>query len=60
MASPSFKVAADLDHIVDERSDPPVTLGVRLVSVASHNLEQAAPAAFILGILKRKERHSVR
>ena len=45
----------DLDRIVDERWDPPVTLGVRLVSVAGHNFEQAAQAAYVRGILERKE-----
>jgi hypothetical protein len=51
---------SDLDRIVDERWDPPVTLGVRLVSVAGHNFEQVAQAAFIRGILERKRSHSVR
>lgn len=46
---------ADLDRVVDENWDPPVTLGVRLVSVAGHNFEQAAQAAFVRGILERKE-----
>ena len=45
---------ADLDRIVDERWDPPVTLGVRLVSVAGHNFEQVAQAAFIRGIIERR------
>ena len=48
---------SDLDHIVDKSWDPPVTLGVRLVSVAGHNFEQAAQAAFIRGIIDRSERH---
>ena len=47
---------ADLDVVVDERWDPPVTLGVRLVSVAGHNFEQSAQAAFIRGLLDRKVR----
>jgi DinB superfamily len=46
--------AADLDRVVDENWDPPVTLGVRLVSVASHNFEQLAQADFIRGILERR------
>lgn len=46
-----------LDRIVDESWNPPVTLGVRLVSVAAHNFEQVAQAAFIRGILERSERH---
>lgn len=47
---------SDLERIVDENWDPPVTLGVRLVSVAGHNFEQAAQADFIRGILDRKRR----
>ena len=49
---------ASLDRIVDDRWDPPVTLGVRLVSVAGHNFEQAGQAAYVRGILERKELHS--
>jgi len=48
---------SDLDRIVDKNWDPPVTLGVRLVSVAGHNFEQAAQAAFIRGIIERSEHH---
>jgi DinB family protein len=44
---------SDLDRIVDDRWDPPVTLGVRLVSVAGHDFEQTAQAAFIRGVLER-------
>lgn len=47
---------SDLDRVVDRRWDPPVTLGVRLVSVAGHNFEQAAQADFIRGILERRHR----
>jgi len=39
-----------LDRIVDRRWDPPVTLGVRLVSVANDNLQHAGQAAFVRGI----------
>jgi len=46
---------ADLDRIVDESWDPPVSLGVRLVSVISDNLEHAGQAAFVRGVLLRKE-----
>lgn len=45
---------ADLDRIVDDRWDPPVTLGVRLVSVAEHSAQQVAQAAFVKGVLERK------
>jgi uncharacterized damage-inducible protein DinB len=45
---------ADLDRIVDESWDPPVTLGVRLVSVINDNLEHAGQAAFVRGVLLRR------
>jgi hypothetical protein len=41
----------DLDRIVDRRWDPPVTLGVRLVSVADDNLQHAGQAAYVRGLL---------
>ena len=44
---------ADLDRIVDTRWDPPVTLGVRLVSVISDSLQHAGQAAFVRGITQR-------
>ena len=44
----------DLDRVVDRRWDPPVTLGVRLVSVAVDDLLHAGQAAFIRGILGRR------
>jgi hypothetical protein len=43
----------DLDRIVDERWDPPVTLGVRLVSVIADDLQHAGQASYIRGILER-------
>jgi Protein of unknown function (DUF664) len=45
---------ADLGAVVDESYDPPVTLGVRLVSVISDNLQHAGQAAFIRGIIERR------
>jgi hypothetical protein len=45
---------ADLDRVVDTRWDPPVTLGVRLVSVIGDDLEHAGQAAFIRGFLLRR------
>jgi hypothetical protein len=44
---------ADLSRVVDEGWDPPVTLGVRLISVISDGLQHAGQAAFIRGILLR-------
>src|SRR4051794_30656013 len=42
---------AGLDRIVDRRWDPPVTLGVRLVSIADDSLQHAGQAAYIRGLL---------
>jgi hypothetical protein len=47
-------VPADLDRIVDESWDPPVSLGVRLVSVISDNLQHAGQAAYVRGIAERQ------
>ena len=45
--------AEDLDRVIDEAWDPPVTLGVRLVSVADDCLQHAGQAAYIRGLLTR-------
>lgn len=45
--------AADLDRIVDRRWDPPVTLGVRLVSMADDAVQHAGQAAYARGIIER-------
>jgi Protein of unknown function (DUF664) len=42
---------ADLDRVVDEHWDPPVTLGVRLVSVISDDLQHGGQAAYVRGLL---------
>jgi hypothetical protein len=42
---------ADLDRIVDRRWDPPVTLGVRLVSIADDDIQHAGQAAYVRGLL---------
>jgi uncharacterized damage-inducible protein DinB len=44
----------DLDRVVDRRWTPPVTLGVRLVSVLNDATQHAGQAAFIRGILLRR------
>jgi hypothetical protein len=44
---------ADLDRVVDEAWDPPVTLGVRLVSIANDCLQHAGQAAYVRGLLDR-------
>jgi hypothetical protein len=43
--------AGDLDRIVDRRFVPPVTLGVRLVSLADDCLEHLGQAAYVRGLL---------
>ena len=42
---------SDLERIVDDSWDPPVSLGVRLVSVISDNLQHAGQASYVRGIL---------
>jgi len=42
---------ADLGRIVDRRWDPPVTLGVRLVSVLADDLQHAGQAAYLRGLI---------
>ncbi|MEU9991142.1 DUF664 domain-containing protein [Streptomyces sp. NPDC007971] len=44
--------AKDLERTVDERWDPPVTLGVRLVSVLSDDLQHVGQAAYLRGLLQ--------
>ena len=45
---------AGLDRVVDEHWDPPVTLGVRLVSVLADNLQHAGQAAYLRGLFERR------
>lgn len=45
---------ADLPRVVDTRWDPPVTLGVRLISVVDDDAQHSGQAAFIRGILLRR------
>lgn len=45
---------ADLDRIVDERWDPPVTLGVRLISVVNDISQHLGQAAYVKGLLERR------
>jgi hypothetical protein len=42
---------ADLDEIVDERWDPPVTMGVRLASLVGDLLQHVGQAAYVRGLL---------
>jgi hypothetical protein len=45
---------ADLTRVVDRSWDPPVTVGIRLVSVIADDLQHVGQAAFIRGILQRR------
>lgn len=42
---------ADLDRVVDDSYDPPVSLGVRLVSVLADDLQHLGQAAYVRGLL---------
>jgi hypothetical protein len=47
--------ASALDKIVDRRWDPPVTMGVRLVSIADDCLQHAGQAAYVRGLLTNQK-----
>ncbi len=42
---------ADLDRVIDTRWDPPVTLGVRLMSVMNDDTQHIGQAAYVRGLL---------
>ncbi|QAY69141.1 mycothiol transferase [Xylanimonas protaetiae] len=44
----------DLDRVVDTRWDPPVTLGVRLVSIVDDCLQHVGQAAYVRGVFLRR------
>ncbi|MFB2585291.1 mycothiol transferase [Herbiconiux liukaitaii] len=43
----------ELERVVDEAWDPPVTLAVRLVSIISDDLQHAGQASFVRGVVER-------
>jgi uncharacterized damage-inducible protein DinB len=43
----------DLDAVIDRRWDPPVTVGVRLVSVINDTMQHAGQAGFVRGLVER-------
>ncbi|MDQ3610814.1 MAG: DinB family protein [Actinomycetota bacterium] len=45
--------AAELDRIVDDSLDPPVSVGVRLVSVITDQLQHLGQAGYARGMLER-------
>ncbi len=44
----------ELARVVDERWDPPVTAGVRLVSVLGDTLQHLGQVAYVLGVADRR------
>jgi hypothetical protein len=44
-------IPTDLDRVVDKRWNPPVTLGVRLISIADDDIQHAGQAAYARGLL---------
>lgn len=44
----------ELDRVIDATHDPPTTVGVRLVSVLSDNLQHAGQARYVRGMLDRR------
>ncbi len=44
----------ELDRIIDTRWDPPVTVGVRIVSVINDNTEHAGQAAYVRGLVEAR------
>jgi len=44
----------DLDRVIDRRWDPPVTVGVRLMSVITDDLAHLGQAAYVLGLSQRR------
>ena len=43
----------ELDRIIDTSYDPPVSVGVRLISVLSDNLQHAGQARYLRGLIDR-------
>ena len=46
--------AEELDRIIDTRWDPPVTVGVRAVSVINDSTEHVGQAAYLRGLLEKR------
>jgi hypothetical protein len=46
---------ADLERVVDRSWDPPVTMGIRLVSVVADDLQHVGQAAYVRGMVQRFE-----
>lgn len=48
--------ADELDRVIDRSWDPPVTVGVRLVSVIADGLQHCGQAAYVRGLYERQVR----
>jgi hypothetical protein len=44
----------ELDRVVDRSWDPPVTVGVRLISIIADDLQHAGQAAYVRGLGQRR------
>ncbi len=44
----------ELDRIIDTRWDPPVTVGVRIVSVINDSTEHVGQAAYVRGLVEKR------
>lgn len=44
---------ADLGRVIDESYDPPVTVGVRVLSILADDLEHVGQAAYVRGLVER-------
>jgi hypothetical protein len=44
----------DLERVVDDSWDPPVSLGVRLISVVCDDLQHVGQAAYVRGLAERR------
>jgi uncharacterized damage-inducible protein DinB len=45
----------DLEQVIDSSWDPPVTVGMRLVSVIADDLQHVGQAAYVRGLVQRLE-----
>ncbi len=45
--------ADELDRVIDDHFDPPVTVGVRLVSVVHDGMQHLGQAAYLRGMIER-------
>ncbi len=44
----------EMDRIIDTRWEPPVTVGVRIISVINDNTEHAGQAAYVRGLVEKR------